>query len=215
VNEKNKKKLLSSSFSLCELGQMVGVGMLATPPATAQSGWVGIGLLCFCGFLSWVSANLLGAVMLEMGEEKVKDYASVGQVAFGKTGYVVALLGQYSLLAGAATIFLILMGRFLNGIICEAPQRFFTIVVSVFTYGVVILMPAFKKAKPIAFFAVASMWASVVMIVTLSMIYYGRRECRSDPLDHITCITNIALPTIGSVRTFFFLFFLFLFLFLF
>jgi amino acid permease len=90
------------------------------------------------------------------------------------------------------------MGRFLNGIICEAPQRFFTIVVSVFTYGVVILMPAFKKAKPIAFFAVASMWASVVMIVTLSMIYFGRRECRSDPLDHITCITNLALPTIGS-----------------
>jgi hypothetical protein len=51
--------------------------MLSVPIATSSSGWIGLFLLCFCAFLTWVSANCLGQVMLlsERNGATVLDYA--------------------------------------------------------------------------------------------------------------------------------------------
>lgn len=74
--------------------------MLSVPVATASAGWIGVFLLCFCAFLTWCSANLLGRVMLmsESEGKVIRDYASVGEFALGRFGRYIAAFGQYSLL---------------------------------------------------------------------------------------------------------------------
>lgn len=93
------------------VGQMVGVGMLGAPVATAQSGWLGLVLLCACCAITWTSANLLGNIMIRMRKEgvAVRDFPTVGDYALGRAGRMAATAGQYSLLMGASVIFVILM----------------------------------------------------------------------------------------------------------
>ncbi len=80
------------------VGQMIGVGMLGSPVATAQSGWLGLVLLCACCAITWTSANLLGLMMVRMRKEgrAVRDFPSVGSFALGRVGHIAATAGHSS-----------------------------------------------------------------------------------------------------------------------
>lgn len=77
----------------------------------------------------------------------MKDYPSVGRAAFGTVGFVVATIGQYSLLVGASIIFVVLIGNFLHEIICTVPSRFFMLCVGLVSFVIVFTMPALKKVN--------------------------------------------------------------------
>lgn len=51
---------LAATFLM--IAQMLGIGLLGTPVATAQSGWMAIPLSALCAFLSLVNALLLTQV---------------------------------------------------------------------------------------------------------------------------------------------------------
>ncbi len=185
------------------VAQMVGIGMLSVPVATAQSGWVGAGLLVLCALLTWISANLLGAVM-KRTRRGVRDYASVGQFAMGRVGKWAGGFGQYSLLVGASVSFIILMGNLMHGLVCVVPKRIWSMVFALIALLIILAIPALKKAKPVAIFAVATMWSAVLLIVGLSAYFLASKTCEGAVCE-ATCATDVALASIGggfSVYTF-------------
>lgn len=69
------------------------------------------------------------------------------------------------------------------------------LVAAVLTLVIVIILPALKKAKPIAIFAVLTMWSSCAIIVVLSIIFLATKECSAGCP---TCHTDVVLPSIGN-----------------
>jgi hypothetical protein len=100
--------------------------------------------------------------------------------------------------------FLILMGNLMNGLVCVVPKRLWMIIFATLALAIVLAIPALKKAKPVAVFAVATMWSAVLLIVGLSLYYWSHKSC-DEPLCAATCATDAALGSIGggfSVYTF-------------
>lgn len=62
-------------------------------------------------------------------------------------------------------------------------------------FAILILLPALKKARPLAIFAVGTMWSSVLMIVVLSIIFLAQKECKAACP---SCQTDVVLSSIGN-----------------
>jgi amino acid permease len=61
---------------------------------------------------------------------------------------------------------------------------------------ILIIVPNLRKAKPVAIFAVSTMWAAVVIIVVLSIYVATQKECSG--ACSLTCETHVALGSIGE-----------------
>ncbi len=200
TSQEQHGKMSALATAATMVAQMVGIGMLSVPIATGESGWIGLGLLCFCAFLTWVSANSLASVMLlcEARKLHITDYASVGEHALGRLGRIAGAFGQYSLLFGASVSFLVLMGQLSNSLVCQVPKRLFSMIYGAVALIVILIIPQLKKAKPIAVFAVSTMLTATLMIVVLSGYIGVHKNCLDPVACSLTCHTDIALPSIGG-----------------
>ena len=91
--------LTALTASLFIVGEMAGSGVLALPNAVANSGWIGVVLICILGILSAACGIVLSSSWLilrrdfrEYQEHVRYPYAALGFHTYGKTGkYLVQL----------------------------------------------------------------------------------------------------------------------------
>eukprot|EP01127_Copromyxa_protea_P002935 TRINITY_DN12847_c0_g1_i1.p1 TRINITY_DN12847_c0_g1~~TRINITY_DN12847_c0_g1_i1.p1 ORF type:complete len:459 (+),score=45.14 TRINITY_DN12847_c0_g1_i1:8-1384(+) len=150
---------------------MAGAGVLAIPMAINQSGWVGVILLIICGILSNITANLLGEVMFHI--EGLRDYADIGEKAFGSVGRLLATVSQYTTLAGISIIYLILFGSVMNSlpVLSCAPSTFYTGLGGVLVLCLVVVLPSMKEVAWAGPFAVFSTLSAAIMVVVISVLF--------------------------------------------
>ena len=96
----------------------VGVGMLALPRATAQSGWaIGVLLLLTTWGLSQFMMHLLWKCVKsqnQSGLSKVDSYGGIGEAALGRYGRLIVAFSMYTGLSAICVIILISLGSGLN-----------------------------------------------------------------------------------------------------
>ena len=96
---------------------VVGVGILALPSRIGQNGWaVSTGLFGFSCFLAHYTCLLLYKCIRANDSKSLLTYPALGELAFGKWGYIfVAITNYFNLLAICACL-LILLGDALHGL---------------------------------------------------------------------------------------------------
>eukprot|EP00850_Spirogloea_muscicola_P015320 SM000116S24241 [mRNA] locus=s116:231404:242857:- [translate_table: standard] len=87
---------------------LAGVGILSTPYATAQSGWLGLAVLLFFAVMYCSTALLLRDCLIS--DPRLRTYPDIGEAAFGKVGRLLTSIFLYSELYCVAVEYLILEG---------------------------------------------------------------------------------------------------------
>lgn len=103
---KGSSDFLQATFN--GINVLAGVGILSTPYATAQAGWLGLGVLMLFGGISCFTGLLLRDC-IESGRH-VATYPDIGQAAFGRAGRWLTAALLYGELYAVSVELLILEG---------------------------------------------------------------------------------------------------------
>ncbi|CAL5059800.1 unnamed protein product [Urochloa decumbens] len=103
-----------STYQKCSYAQAVvnginvlcGVGILSTPYAVKQGGWLGLVILCLFGILAWYTGVLLRRCL--DSKEGLETYPDIGHAAFGTTGRIAISIILYVELYACCIEYLIL-----------------------------------------------------------------------------------------------------------
>ncbi|CAO2034058.1 unnamed protein product [Urochloa humidicola] len=103
-----------STYQKCSYTQAVvnginvlcGVGILSTPYAIKQGGWLGLVILCLFGILAWYTGLLLRRCL--DSKEGLETYPDIGHAAFGTTGRIAISIILYVELYACCIEYLIL-----------------------------------------------------------------------------------------------------------
>ena len=110
---------------------VVGTGTLQLPAATAEAGWIGLGLLCMMGAMATYTAKLLArcldiiraekwcALLGESGRE-ASSYGDIGEAAYGRAGRWFVTVQLHLTLVMVATIQHLLCAFTLRGLLVGA-----------------------------------------------------------------------------------------------
>ncbi|GJN24771.1 hypothetical protein PR202_gb12533 [Eleusine coracana subsp. coracana] len=93
---------------------LCGVGILSTPYAIKQGGWLGMVILCLFALLAWYTGVLLRRCL--DSKEGLETYPDIGHAAFGTTGRIAISVKSRSA-GGVIASFLVVMCLFWIGII--------------------------------------------------------------------------------------------------
>ncbi|CAN6271078.1 unnamed protein product [Urochloa humidicola] len=85
---------------------LCGVGILSTPYAIKQGGWLGLVILCLFGILAWYTGLLLRRCL--DSKEGLETYPDIGHAAFGTTGRIAISIILYVELYACCIEYLIL-----------------------------------------------------------------------------------------------------------
>ncbi|XP_062224404.1 amino acid transporter AVT1C-like [Phragmites australis] len=85
---------------------LCGVGILSTPYAVKQGGWLGLVILCLFALLAWYTGLLLRSCL--DSKEELETYPDIGHAAFGTTGRIVISIILYVELYACCIEYLIL-----------------------------------------------------------------------------------------------------------
>eukprot|EP00931_Biecheleriopsis_adriatica_P091420 TRINITY_DN65307_c0_g1_i1.p1 TRINITY_DN65307_c0_g1~~TRINITY_DN65307_c0_g1_i1.p1 ORF type:complete len:433 (+),score=55.44 TRINITY_DN65307_c0_g1_i1:76-1374(+) len=99
---------------------VVGAGLLQLPFAVAQSGWIGVLMLCVLSVMAWYSGDILIKCLHiargELGDEQVKckskleTYGDIGEAAFGTCGRIFVNVQMHLTLVLVAVVYNLLAG---------------------------------------------------------------------------------------------------------
>lgn len=94
------------------VGEMAGSGVLALPNAVANSGWIGIVLLCILGMLSGICGIVLGKSWLILRNDFAEyqghvryPYPALGFHAYGRQGKYAVVFCINATLIGKLTVY--------------------------------------------------------------------------------------------------------------
>ncbi|CAN6234404.1 unnamed protein product [Urochloa humidicola] len=85
---------------------LCGVGILSTPYAVKQGGWLGLVILAVLGALAWYTGILLGRCL--DSKEGLETYPDIGHAAFGTAGRIIISIILYMELYACCIEYLIL-----------------------------------------------------------------------------------------------------------
>jgi amino acid permease len=81
---------------------LCGVGILSTPYAIKQGGWIGLAILCTFALLAWYTGVLLRHCL--DSKEGLKTYPDIGHAAFGSTGRIVISVNLLQIMIANLTV---------------------------------------------------------------------------------------------------------------
>eukprot|EP01087_Luapelamoeba_hula_P014167 TRINITY_DN4109_c0_g1_i3.p1 TRINITY_DN4109_c0_g1~~TRINITY_DN4109_c0_g1_i3.p1 ORF type:complete len:469 (-),score=48.09 TRINITY_DN4109_c0_g1_i3:28-1362(-) len=161
------------SSSTIVIGAMAGAGVLGIAQAVQASGWFGIILLFIVAVFNVYTGLILGSTMREMPFKDIKDYASIGEFAFGRFGRWASHFSQYVTLAGVSIIFLVLVGLLMNEIVDQVPRGFFTLVIGICMIPLLIIFRSMSEASWASYMAVLATLFVAIVAVAVSLQYYA------------------------------------------
>ncbi|KAK9127479.1 hypothetical protein Syun_016276 [Stephania yunnanensis] len=100
----------------CSYGQAVmngvnalcGIGILSTPHAVKEGGWLGLSMLLLFAVLAWYTGILLRRCL--DSDPGLETYPDIGQAAFGTTGRIIVAIALYAELYACCVEYIILEG---------------------------------------------------------------------------------------------------------
>lgn len=152
-----------------------GVGILSTPYATSQGGWISLSLLVFFAFVFCNTAMFLKDCI--ESRPYISNYPDIGQAAFGHWGrWVVAIL-LYLELFSVSVDLLVLEGDNLSHMFPNANMNFGWISLSssqsmlIFTAIVIFPTVCLRDLSFMAYLSICGVAASI--LVVFSVIFVG------------------------------------------
>lgn len=165
----------ATQAALNGINVLCGVGVLTTPYAVREGGWLGLGLLFVFAIVSWYTGLLLRRCLdSQIGLE---TYPDIGQAAFGMTGRFIISIILYVELYACCVEFLILEGDNLSALFPSAQisvsgfqltgTQLFTIMTAIFVLPTVWL----RNLNLLSYVSAGGVIASV--LVVLCVIWVG------------------------------------------
>lgn len=166
----------------CSFGQAVlnginvlcGVGILSTPYAAKEGGWVGLSILFIFGILSFYTGLLLRSCL--DSEPGLETYPDIGQAAFGTAGRIAISIVLYVELYGCCIEYIILEGDNLASLFPNAylnlggielnPQTLFAVVAALAVLPTVWL----RDLSVLSYISAGGVIASVLVVLCLLWI---------------------------------------------
>ncbi|CAL5209191.1 unnamed protein product [Lathyrus oleraceus] len=163
----------------CSFGQAVlnginvlcGVGILSTPYAAKEGGWVGLSILFIFGILSFYTGLLLRSCL--DSEPGLETYPDIGQAAFGTAGRIAISIVLYIELYGCCIEYIILEGdnlaslfpnAYLNlGLIELNPRTLFAVIATLAVLPTVWL----RDLSILSYISAGGVIASVLVVLCL------------------------------------------------
>lgn len=84
---------LTKSETNAGINVLCGVGILSTPYAVKEGGWVGLSILVMFGVLSFYTGMLLRYCLDSQSE--LETYPDIGQAAFGRFGRIAISVSHF------------------------------------------------------------------------------------------------------------------------
>eukprot|EP00250_Pteridium_aquilinum_P031575 c43862_g1_i1 orf=102-1727(+) len=112
----------ATQAALNGINVLCGVGVLTTPYAVKEGGWLGLGLLFVFAIVSWYTGILLRRCL--DSQVGLETYPDIGQAAFGMTGRLIISIILYAELYACCVEFLILEGDNLSALFPNAKISF-------------------------------------------------------------------------------------------
>ncbi|KEH43506.1 amino acid transporter AVT1C [Medicago truncatula] len=166
----------------CSFGQAVlnginvlcGVGILSTPYAAKEGGWLGLSILFIFGILSFYTGLLLRSCL--DSEPGLETYPDIGQAAFGTAGRIAISIVLYVELYGCCIEYIILEGDNLASLFPNAylnlggielnPQTLFAVVAALAVLPTVWL----RDLSVLSYISAGGVIASVLVVLCLLWI---------------------------------------------
>lgn len=166
-------------YQHCTFGQallnginvLCGVGILSTPYAAKEGGWIGLSILFIFGIISFYTGLLLRSCL--DSEPGLETYPDIGQAAFGTTGRIAISIVLYVELYGCCIEYIILEGdnlaslfpnAYLNlGGIELSPQTVFAVIATLAVLPTVWL----RDLSILSYISAGGVIASVLVIICL------------------------------------------------
>ncbi|XP_074566725.1 amino acid transporter AVT1C-like [Curcuma longa] len=179
--EKIQEKV-SHEFSIaknCSYGQAVlnginvlcGVGILSTPYAVKEGGWLSLFILLIFAVLSWYTGILLRCCL--DSEEGLETYPDIGQAAFGTTGRLVISIVLYLELYACCIEYILLERDNLSSLFPNAHLDLGGIhmdshlLFAIFTTLVVLPTTWLRDLSLLSYISVGGVIASVLVVMSL------------------------------------------------
>ncbi|KAK9126654.1 hypothetical protein Scep_015500 [Stephania cephalantha] len=87
---------------------LCGIGILSTPHAVKEGGWLGLSMLLLFAVLAWYTGILLRRCL--DSDPGLETYPDIGQAAFGTTGRIIVAIALYAELYACCVEYIILEG---------------------------------------------------------------------------------------------------------
>lgn len=164
----------ATQAALNGINVLCGVGVLTTPYAVKEGGWLGLGLLFVFAIVSWYTGILLRRCL--DSQVGLETYPDIGQAAFGMTGRLVISIILYVELYACCVEFLILEGDNMSALFPNASlslngfeltsAELFTIMTAIFVLPTVWL----RDLSLLSYVSAGGVIASVLVVICVIWI---------------------------------------------
>ncbi|XP_058739268.1 amino acid transporter AVT1I-like [Vicia villosa] len=170
----NKNEVSFIRTCLNGLNAIAGVGILSVPYALASGGWLSLALLFSIAAVAFYTGVLMKRCMEK--HSNIRTFPDMGELAFGKTGKIIASASMYTELYLLAIGFLILEGdnlsklfpieEFQVGGISIGAKQLFVILVALIILPTICL----DNLSLISYVSASGVFASAIIILSISWI---------------------------------------------
>ncbi|KAG2606288.1 amino acid transporter AVT1C-like [Panicum virgatum] len=153
---------------------LCGVGILSTPYAIKQGGWIGLGILSLFALLAWYTGMLLRHCL--DSKEGLETYPDIGHAAFGSTGRIVISIILYVELYACCIEYLILESDNLSKLFPTAHLTIGSLTLNSHVFfailTTIIVMPTtwLRDLSCLSYISAGGVIASILVVICLSWV---------------------------------------------
>ncbi|XP_006648197.1 amino acid transporter AVT1C-like isoform X2 [Oryza brachyantha] len=153
---------------------LCGVGILSTPYAIKQGGWLGLVILCLFAVLAWYTGVLLRRCL--DSKEGLETYPDIGHAAFGTTGRIAISIILYVELYACCIEYLILESDNLSKLFPNAHLTIGSMTLNSHVFFAIlttlIVMPTtwLRDLSCLSYLSAGGVIASILVVVCLSWV---------------------------------------------
>lgn len=154
---------------------IAGTGMLQIPYALAQSGWIGVLMLCGSAWVNHYSGLLL-AECLYTPTGRLKGYPDIGRVAYGKAGQYFVQVFYNAAMLGTACLYFILIGMNLTELTGYLQPEKWTVCIALILIIPFIFQRTLKEVAIASFSGALASLIIVIIVVSVSIWDFSNYE---------------------------------------
>ncbi|KAK9718493.1 hypothetical protein K7432_005442 [Basidiobolus ranarum] len=172
---------------------IAGTGTLQLPLALEQAGWIGVGMVLLSALIAIYTGDLLIKCLYYDGVSRLSDYPSIGQAAFGNFGKAFIRAFHYSILLGAACIYILLAGTNICELVGELgvhiDQKIWILIAAIVVWFPYV---ALKTVKEVAWLSIFGVVATLSVVIISVIVGFLDQSIKDVDVKH----TSVNLPSI-------------------